>query len=226
MKRRWLLDEEVHAGPEHVRADYVAAYDRKAGFDVGPELEVLRRHGLGPDAVLVDLGAGTGLLAAAAARICRRAVAVDPSPAMLAAARGRGGVECIRAGFLTYEHTGDAPQLVYSRNALHHLPDFWKTAALRRISALLAPGGVFVLRDIVYSFEPDEADEVFDAWFAAAPAQPGLGWTRAELEAHVAGEHSTFSWLLEPMLEHAGFALDEVWYSDTRTFARYICTKR
>jgi SAM-dependent methyltransferase len=226
MKTRWLLDEEAHAGGEHLRSEYVAGYDRKAGFDVDPDIELLRRHGLGPDAVLVDIGAGTGVLAAAAAPLCRRAVAVDPSPAMLAVARGRGGFECVRAGFLTYQHAGDAPLLVYSRNALHHLPDFWKAVALRRISSMLVPGGVFVLRDIVYSFEPDEADGVFEAWFAAAPAQPEDGWTRAELEAHVAGEHSTFSWLLEPMLEHAGFALDDVWHSETRTYARYVCTKR
>ena len=73
---------------------------------------------------------------------------------------------------------------------------------------------------------PDEAEDVLEAWFAAAPADPKDGWTRAELEAHVRDEHSTFSWLLEPMLERAGFAIADVWYAESRTYARYVCTRR
>ena len=45
---------------------------------------------------------------------------------------------------------------VFTRNPLHHLPDFWKAAALQRIAQLLKPGGVLRVRDIVYSFDPAE----------------------------------------------------------------------
>jgi SAM-dependent methyltransferase len=223
MKTR--LDEAAHAGQEHLDPTYVAGYDTKTGFDVAIDVELLRGLGLGPGTTLVDLGAGTGLLAAAVAPHCGRVVAVDPSPAMLEAARARGTFECVGAGFLSYEHRGEAPSMVYSRNALHHLPDFWKTIALGRIAQMLAPGGTLVLRDIVYSFEPDEADAVLEAWFAGAPTDPKDGWTRTELEAHVRDEHSTFSWLLEPTLERAGFAVADVWYSESRTYARYVCAK-
>jgi predicted phage gp36 major capsid-like protein len=61
----WVTDELAHAGAEHRDRAYVAGYDAKTGFDVGPEIELLRRLGLGPASTLVDLGAGTGLLAAA-----------------------------------------------------------------------------------------------------------------------------------------------------------------
>ena len=220
------LDEAVHAGREHLDPAYVAGYDAKAGFDVGLDVELLRGLGLGPGTTLVDLGAGTGLLSAALAPLCARVVAVDPSAAMLAAARARNAFECVEAGFLSYEHEGEPPAIVYSRNALHHLPDFWKAIALERIAGMLAPGGSLVLRDIVYSFAPNEAEEAFEAWFAAAPADPKDGWTRAELEAHIRDEHSTFSWLLEPMLERAGFAIADVWYAESRTYARYVCTRR
>jgi SAM-dependent methyltransferase len=114
---------------------------------------------------------------------------------------------------------------VYSRNALHHLPDVWKAVALLRIGRLLRPGGAFVLRDIVYACEPGEFDDVLEAWFAGAPANPAAGWTRAELETHVRDEHSTFSWLLEPMLERAGFRIRDRWYSESRTYARYVCVR-
>jgi SAM-dependent methyltransferase len=229
--RAWIPDERVHAGPEHLDAAYVDGYDAKSGLDPVEELELLRAHGLGRETMLVDLGAGSGLAAVAAAPHCRRVVAVDPSPAMLAvaarraAAAGVANVELVEAGFLTYEHRGAPPGLVHSRNALHHLPDFWKGIALRRVAELLAPGGTFVLRDLVYSFEPAEAEERLEAWFAGAAPSPARGWTRAELEEHVRTEHGTFAWLLAPLLEHAGF---EIRAAEHRggAYATYVCVRR
>jgi SAM-dependent methyltransferase len=223
---RALIDERAFAGEEHLDAAYVAGYDRKTGFDVDLDLALLQELGLGGRSTLVDLGAGTGLLAAAVARVAARVVAVDPSPAMLDRARARGGFETVEAGFLTYEHQGDPPDFVYTRNALHHLPDFWKAVALRRMHDLLPAGGTLVLRDIVYAFEPVEADAVLTAWYAAAPAEPADGWTAGELADHVRAEHSTFAWLLEPLLEHAGFEVRDAWYSESRTYARYVCVKQ
>jgi SAM-dependent methyltransferase len=206
----WYPDERAHAGQEHLDREYVATYDAKSALDVAGSLELLGRHGLGPDTTLVDFGCGTGLLAAAAAEECGRLVGVDPSPAMLEVARARsGGVEWVEAGFLSYEHTGEPPQLVHSRNALHHLPDFWKGIALARVHDLLAPGGVLVLSDLVYDFEPGEADDRIAEWVSAGAPTPVEGWTRDELEEHVRGEDSTFSWLLEQLLGHAGFEVLE-----------------
>lgn len=225
MTAGWYPDERAHAGPEHLDAAYVAAYDAKTRLDLAEGLELLRRHGLDADATLVDLGCGTGLLAAAAASEARRVVGVDVSPAMLAVARARSdAVEWVEAGFLTYEHEGERPQLVHSRHALHHLPDFWKGGALARLHDLLAPGGVLVLRDLVYDFEPAVADGRIEAWLAAAAPTPAEGWTRPELETHVRREHSTFTWLLEPLLAHAGF---EILERDVRAgiYATYVCRR-
>ncbi|HEY7033511.1 MAG TPA: hypothetical protein VH482_19400, partial [Thermomicrobiales bacterium] len=72
----WYLDEFAHAGPEHLDEAYVAAYDQKAGVDWEAELADLRGLGLDGSSTLVDLGAGTGGLALAAAPVCRRVVAV------------------------------------------------------------------------------------------------------------------------------------------------------
>jgi SAM-dependent methyltransferase len=215
------FDERAHAGPEHLEPGYVARYDAKTQADVEADLELLRRRGLGPQTTFVDLGAGTGVLAAAARPHCRRVVAVDPSPAMVAELRARG-LEAVEAGFLTYAHEGEPPQLVHSRNALHHLPDFWKGIALARVHDLLAPGGTFVLRDLVYSFEPAEADGRLGAWFAGAAPSRDVGWTRAELEEHVRTEHSTYTWLLEPLLEHAGFEILEA-EQRAGAYATYVC---
>jgi cyclopropane fatty-acyl-phospholipid synthase-like methyltransferase len=227
----WYPDERIRAGPEHLDPAYVAGYDVKAGIDLDEELALLRAHGLGPETTLVDLGAGTGALALAAAPECRRVVAVDVSPAMLAAVRqgldaaGVANVELVRAGFLTYEHDGRPPQLVHSRNALHHLPDFWKGVALVRIHDLLTPGGTLILRDLVYSFDPRDAEERVGAWLAGAAPTAAEGWTRAELEEHLRTEHSTFSWLLEPLLEHAGFDIREASHR-SGVHATYVCVAR
>ena len=56
---------------------------------------------------------------------------------------GQPDVTVVPAGFLTYEHVGAPVEFVYSRNALHQLPDFWKGIALQRITAYLAPGAIF-----------------------------------------------------------------------------------
>lgn len=217
-----MIDERAFAGAEHLDPEYVAGYDRKAGLDPAEELAFLQAHGLRDDTTLVDLGAGTGVLAAAAAPHCRRVVAVDPSPAMVAALRERG-VEAVEAGFLTYEHEGEPPQLVHSRNALHHLPDYWKGVALARVHDLLAPGGTFLLRDLVYPFEPHEAEVRIGEWVACGAAASDVGWTRAELEEHVHTEHSTYSWLLEPLLLHAGFDIDDA--SHSGVYATYVCSR-
>lgn len=227
----WWLEELGHAGDEHLDAGYVAGYDRKAGTDPAADLDVLRGFGLDDTSTLVDLGAGTGTLALAAASLCRRVVAVDVSPAMLAALRanverlGLRNVECVRAGFLTYEHRGEPADFVYSRNALHHLPDFWKGIALRRAAAVLRSGGVLRLHDLVYAFEPSEAEGAIEAWVAGGAARPEDGWTREELETHVREEHSTYDWLLRSLLAHAGFEVREASVRPSRTYAAYTCVR-
>jgi hypothetical protein len=75
------------------------------------------------------------------------------------------------------------------------------------------------------SFAPAEAERVIEAWLAGAAKRPEEGWTRAELEAHLRDEYSTYTWLLEPMLERAGFAVRRAEYSASRVYATYVCVK-
>ncbi len=223
----WFPDETALAGAEHLDPEYVAAYDRKAGFDPDGDVRLLLELGLGEERTVVDLGAGTGTFALAAAPHCRAVVAVDPSAAMTAALERRApaNVRVVRAGFLGYEHGPEPADVVYTRNALHHLPDFWKAVALERMARALRPGGILRLRDLVYSFDPSDADDVIGRWLDAAADDPARGWTRAELETHVREEHSTFTWLLEPMLERAGFEIAEADY-ERGVYADYVCVRR
>ncbi len=217
----WRFDEIAHAGPEHFDSAFVGEFDERMPTDWSGEIATLLAFGVGERSTVVDLAAGTGTFARAIAGHVARVVAVDVSEAMVAEMHARG-VYAVRAGFLSYEHEGEPPDAVFTSNGLHHLPDFWKMIALERVAGLLAPGGVLRLRDFIFSFEPEESEEVFDAWLDSVRA---LGWTERDLAKHVTQEHSTFTWLLEPMLQRAGFEIRERSLNQNRVEAAYTCVR-
>jgi ubiquinone/menaquinone biosynthesis C-methylase UbiE len=224
----WLLDEVRSAGRENLDAAHVQRYDRKMDAQGRDEVEVLISAGLDTSSVVVDLGSGTGQFALTVAPFCRRVVAVDVSAVMLERLRSKvddaaiDNVEVTAAGFLTYEHTGDPADIVYSRYTLHHLPDFWKVMALRRVRSMLRAGGVFRVWDVVYNFDVDEANQRIEAWCAPFGQEVEADWARWEMEEHVRDEHSTFTWLLEAMIERTGFTIESADYSDDGFDAKYL----
>ncbi|MEA2235020.1 MAG: hypothetical protein QOD83_4836 [Solirubrobacteraceae bacterium] len=230
----WWLDEREYAGREHFDERHARRYDSKMDARAAEEICLLQEAGvLDRTSLVVDIGAGSGQFALAAAPACRRVVAVDISPIMLRRLAENidrcalSNIEVVCAGFLTYRHTDEPADLVYSRYALHHLPDFWKAIALRRMAGMLRPGGALRLSDVVYSFEPADAERRVEAWITETMTTDiERGWTRAELAEHVRDEHSTFTWLLEPMIDRAGFDVIDTNYSASGVFARYLCRKR
>jgi ubiquinone/menaquinone biosynthesis C-methylase UbiE len=229
MTKPWMIDELAHAGPEHLDPGFVAGFDRKQGYpDPAEDLAALRGHGIGRASMVVDLGAGTGRFALVAAAQVARVVAVDVSPAMLATLRDRvaraglSNVECVQAGFLSYEHAGPPADAVFTRNALHQLPDFWKALALDRIAGLLRPGGVLRLHDLIFDFQPAAAETVLDAWLEDAAEHPSLGYTCDDFAQHLRTEFSTFRWLFEPMLAAAGFNIMSADF-DGQIYGTYTC---
>jgi ubiquinone/menaquinone biosynthesis C-methylase UbiE len=232
MAEPWVLDELAHAGPEHLDQDFVAGFDRKQGYPgFSADVDVLRAAGLGPAGTVVDFGAGTGRFALAAAPHVARVVAVDVSPAMLSVVRSRAAeagirnIECVRAGFLSYQHAGPDADAVYTRNTLHQLPDFWKALALDQVARMLRPGGILRLHDLIFDCQPAEAGAVIERWLAGATRSPADGYTSEDYAEHLRTEFSTFSWLLEPMLDAAGF--DTVTREfDRSVYGAYTCLRR
>ena len=227
-----MIDELAYAGPEHLDPAFVAGYDRKQGFpDPGEDLAIFEAHGLGRTSAVLDLGAGSGQFALAAARRFGHVTAVDVSPAMnallreRAAAAGLTNLDCVRAGYLSYDHPGPPVDGVYTRNALHQLPDFWKAVALARIADAMRPGGVLRLHDLIYDFSPAQAPGVFQDWFDHAASDPVAGYTGADYAEDIRTEFSTFRWLLEPILAAAGFQIVTAEY-DRRLYGTYTCLRR
>jgi len=220
----------MQAGNEHLDPNYVAAYDRKSGFDPTDDLDVLCRHGLTTDSIVVDMGAGTGVFTAAVAPLCQQVIAVDVSPVMTAALRSRverddlDNVSVVEAGFLSYEHDASPPDFVYTRNALHQVPDFWKAIALQRLASMLRPEGILRVRDLVFDFEPVDAERNIKDWLLGAVTDPTVGFTAEELATHVRTEFSTYSWLFEAVLERVGFTILDRHYRRS-AYGTYTCMR-
>jgi ubiquinone/menaquinone biosynthesis C-methylase UbiE len=178
---------------------------------------------------VIDFGCGTGAFVFNAAEKCRRIYAVDVSKAMLDFCKkkcrnaGIKNVEFYRAGFLTYEHKEKPVDVIITKLALHHLPDFWKAIALKRMAAMLKNGGKLYLSDVVFSFDAGEHKKSIERWIKAAIKRGDSDFKR-RIETHIGQEFSTFGWIMEGLLVKAGFKIIKADYKDG-FFANYICSK-
>lgn len=98
----------------------------------------------------------------------------------------------------------------------------WKAIVLDRMRKLLPLGGICRLWDVVYDFDPAEATEQIEAWCSQGGTSVDGQWSRDEFEEHVRDEHSTFRWLLEPMIQRAGFNIVEAQYRAETFDAKYL----
>lgn len=134
---------------------------------------------------MLDLGAGTGLLAGAvaAANPTSELVLFDGSPAMLDQAReSLGG----RASYVVGDLNGALPagpwDAVVSALAIHHLEHHAKRALFARVHAALSPGGVFVNVEQV-SGPTDFLDAAYMRWQERRARE--LGASRSEWNSAV-----------------------------------------
>jgi tRNA threonylcarbamoyl adenosine modification protein (Sua5/YciO/YrdC/YwlC family) len=117
--------------------------------------------GLSVPARVLELGTGTGESALAVLARHRGAslVGIDASASMLAVAAARLPVDRVelRAGRLEDELPGGPFELVFSALCVHHLDGAGKADLFARVFDALAPGGRFVLGDVVVPDAPSDA---------------------------------------------------------------------
>ncbi len=110
-------------------------------------------------ASILDLGTGTGETLERLARLAPDATltGVDLSPEMLERARALLPRATLHVQDLTAELPAGPVDVVVSALAVHHLTDDEKGDLLTRVAARLAPGGCFVLGDVIVPDDPREA---------------------------------------------------------------------
>ncbi len=227
----WQYDEFTQIGKDYADPAEVEAYDLRHGRfrDVRKENEaILRALDVQPGQEVIEFGTGTGAFAIQAAERFRRVYAVDVSPAMLEYAEGKaqkagiGNVRFLRGGFLTYHHDGEPVAAVVTNTALHHLPDFWKALALKRLNGMLKPGGMLYLSDVI--FEDRNLRENIEGFVnnLERVAGPEL---RADVESHIRQEYSTYDWIMDGLLDRAGFQVIEKTIQGG-VLGRYLCRKK
>jgi ubiquinone/menaquinone biosynthesis C-methylase UbiE len=118
--------------------------------------EVLELAGLRPADRVLDVGAGTGLLALAAAGDVARVLAVDASEQMCARLRenrrrlGIANVEVLHAAASRLPLADDSVDVVISNYCFHHMRDAEKLRALAELRRVLAPAGRLVIADMMF----------------------------------------------------------------------------
>lgn len=209
----WQYDEYKQVGVDYDDPAEVEAYDsRHAQFrDVASECaHILDTLAVTPQSVVIELGTGTGAFAIHAARRCASVYAVDVSGPMLEFVRQRANkaglknITFCHAGFLTYEHTGVLADALVTSMALHHLPDFWKGMALARMNSMLRPGGLLYIHDVI--FNQINAGFNISRWIDKL-GEIGGAQLQNEVATHVREEFSTFDWIMDGLVERAGFRI-------------------
>ena len=161
----------------------VSSWDQISSRDVFERLRdrTLERAALSPNDVVVDLGAGTGLLALSAAQQAREVTALDYSAPMLerlsARARERGlhNVLPALADLREIPLPDDHADVVVSSYAFHHLPGADKELALAEARRILRPGGRLVVCDMMFGITlgVDDRRIVIDKVRSVARKGPG-----------------------------------------------------
>lgn len=229
----WRYDEMKPCGVKYNNAILALMYDscHRLFRNYRQETEqIVDLLALSPDATVIDMGCGTGAFALHAAPHFRKVHAVDVSKAMLRRARKKArkarldNIEFHHGGLLTYEHRAEPADAVSSVAVLHHLPDFWKLVGLQRIASMLKPRGKLYLFDVVFSFDTMRYESSCRRFVKTMSARMGSAG-QIESETHLRSEYSTCDWIMEGLLNRAGFEVTLVEYQDD-FLATYICMKR
>lgn len=225
----WIWNEIQQIGKDYESIDEVAVYDESHSKfrDLKNESrEILSLLGVNEGATLLDIGCGTGVFVREAFKAGLSVTAADVSDRMLQYAEEKAileqcNIKFVKGGFLSLESECQSFDYVTTSFSFHHLPDFYKFIALKRMNSLLKDDGILFIQDVVISEENYEENIN-----TLINHQESLGgeFLRDDAIQHFQEEFSTFDWILDQMIQRAGFKiLDKT--IDSGLLARYRCQK-
>ncbi len=227
--KNYYFNEFKSLGTDYNDPEEIRIYDERMGKlrNIKKEIDdTIKIIDLKKGDLLLEIGCGTGEFCIEAAKRCSKIIALDVSKNMLeyaknkASNKGITNISFVNAGFLSYEHEGKPVDLVVSSIALHHLPDFWKLMALKNINSMLKEKGKFYLHDVVFSFDTNNFEKAVECWIN----QTNDDRMKKNMVNHISEEFSTTNWIMEEIIEHAGFSIESKEYKND-FFASYLCTK-
>jgi len=228
----WVYDEFNHVGVDYSIKDNVNNYDRqmenfrdyqKEARELSNRLNVSNPE----DLTVVYFGCGTGAFSIHASNYFKQIYAVDVSREMLDAASSKAkikkidNIEFCNSSFLQFQPP-EKVDIIYTKWAFHHLPDYWKQAGLFNMNNMLKTGGVLFLSDFVFKCAPD-----YEAKNDALINEISKDFSKEfvdETIVHIRDEYSTFDWILQGLIERAGFNIEESNTEDCLT-SEFFCRK-
>ncbi|HOJ29768.1 MAG TPA: class I SAM-dependent methyltransferase [Spirochaetota bacterium] len=229
--KSWFYDESKHSGVNYASIELIQQYDENhskfRNFAKEAD-EIISDLKLTTQSIVADIGCGTCAITQYIAKKVKKIYAIDISSPMLDYARQKyhtiHNIEYIHSGFLGLHTHTFIVDAVYTKMALHHLPDFWKQMALKNISSITKPGGRLLYEDVIFSGDIETIEQNIDQWINQFKQQTGDEFAR-EVEMHVKEEFSTFDWAIEHMLHNAGYKIDAR-LNKNEMIIKYICTKQ
>lgn len=228
----WIYDEFNHVGVDYSKKNNVHNYDNQMEGFRNYEKEVkefLDKFNISTpkDLTVIDIGCGTGAFSIPASKHFKQIYAVDVSQEMLntvsskAEACNINNIEFCNSGYLQFQPTEKA-DMIYTKWAFHHLPDYWKQAGLLNMNKMLKSGGILFISDVVFKFDPD-----YETNTDALINEISKGFSKEfvdETKVHIRDEYSTFDWILQGLIERAGFNIEKSNTEDCLT-SEYFCRK-
>ncbi len=157
---------------------------------------------------VIDISCGTGAFSIYAAKHFKQIYAVDVSKEMISVALTKAkennlkNIEFHNSGFLQF-HPEEKADIINTKWAFHHLPDFWKQAGLLNMNKMLKLGGVLFMSDVVFKSEPDYEKNI-DVLINELSSNFSKEFID-EVKIHIRDEYSTFDWVIKGLIERAGF---------------------
>ena len=142
---------------DEIRSGYFTEHMRDAA---------IAEANLPPNAVVADVGTGTGFVAAGLASRATRVIGFDASPEMLAVARRNlaefDNVEFREAAGDQLPVTNEMFDGVFANMYLHHAPD--PLPAIKEMARILKPSGVLCITDLDAHDHEWQREQMADLW--------------------------------------------------------------